>query len=294
VSPTAGMELNVATRTLEISGEHAWMGCGGGIVADSDPQAELEEALIRARPIAKALNADVRRPPSPTRLRRPTAKRWPRRPDPSKGLLETIAVRDGTPVDLDRHLERLARSARALYEQELPRIELPATPHGRIRILARPAAHGLQVDVEVHADLPEPQPVVLEPRRLAGGLGAHKWLDRPQHQDLLIVDLDGSVLEAAWANVWISTPQGVLVTPPADGRILPGVTRRRLLEAPTIPTAVRPISLAELRLAPAILLTSALRVVTPAGLDRPATPASSDLAARLVHSLNRVSAHCCA
>jgi para-aminobenzoate synthetase / 4-amino-4-deoxychorismate lyase len=116
---------------------------------------------------------------------------------------------------------------------------------------------------------------------------------RPQPQDLLIVDLDGSVLEAAWANVWVTTPQGVLVTPPADGRILPGITRQNLLEAPMIATATRPIDLAELRQAPSILLTSALRLVTPAGLEQPPTQASIDLAARLVHSLNRASAHCC-
>jgi hypothetical protein len=170
-------------------------------MADSDLQAELEEALTKARPIARALGADLTGPRTSTPLRRPAAKRCSRRPDPAKGLLETIAIRDGTPVDLDRHLEHLARSVRALYERELPSIEIPPVPHGRIRILARPDAREFQVDVEVHADLPEPQPVVLEPRRLAGGLGAHKWLDRPQHQDLLIADLDGSVLEAAWANV---------------------------------------------------------------------------------------------
>ncbi|HEU0318050.1 MAG TPA: chorismate-binding protein, partial [Solirubrobacteraceae bacterium] len=37
VSPTAGLELNVAIRTLELRGQRAWLGCGGGIVADSDP-----------------------------------------------------------------------------------------------------------------------------------------------------------------------------------------------------------------------------------------------------------------
>src|SRR5258705_5908793 len=41
VSPTAGLELNVAIRTLELRGRRAWLGCGGGIVADSNPEAEL-------------------------------------------------------------------------------------------------------------------------------------------------------------------------------------------------------------------------------------------------------------
>ena len=34
-SPVAGLELNVAIRTLEMRGERIWMGAGGGIVADS-------------------------------------------------------------------------------------------------------------------------------------------------------------------------------------------------------------------------------------------------------------------
>ena len=38
-SPHAGLELNVAIRTFEAHGDHLWLGAGGGIVADSDPQA---------------------------------------------------------------------------------------------------------------------------------------------------------------------------------------------------------------------------------------------------------------
>jgi para-aminobenzoate synthetase/4-amino-4-deoxychorismate lyase len=58
-SPLAGLELNVAIRTLELSGGKLWLGVGGGIVADSDPQAELEEALIKARPVAAAIGTTV-------------------------------------------------------------------------------------------------------------------------------------------------------------------------------------------------------------------------------------------
>jgi anthranilate/para-aminobenzoate synthase component I len=58
-SPVAGLELNVAIRTLELRGGHLWLGVGGGIVADSDPAAELEEALVKARPIAAAVGSSV-------------------------------------------------------------------------------------------------------------------------------------------------------------------------------------------------------------------------------------------
>ena len=42
------------------------------------------------------------------------------------------------------------------------------------------------------------------------------------------------MLEAAWGNVWLLEGDR-LITPPADGRILPGVTRALLLElAPSL------------------------------------------------------------
>jgi para-aminobenzoate synthetase/4-amino-4-deoxychorismate lyase len=58
-SPLAGLELNVAIRTLELADGQLWLGVGGGIVADSDPHAELEEALIKARPVAAAIGTTV-------------------------------------------------------------------------------------------------------------------------------------------------------------------------------------------------------------------------------------------
>ena len=58
-SPIAGVELNVAIRTFELRDGRIWIGAGGGIVADSDPRGELDEAIAKARPIAAAVGADV-------------------------------------------------------------------------------------------------------------------------------------------------------------------------------------------------------------------------------------------
>jgi para-aminobenzoate synthetase/4-amino-4-deoxychorismate lyase len=58
-SPVSGLELNVAIRTLECGDGRLWLGAGGGIVADSDPRSELEEALSKARPIAAAIGSSV-------------------------------------------------------------------------------------------------------------------------------------------------------------------------------------------------------------------------------------------
>ncbi|OBA84177.1 aminodeoxychorismate synthase, component I [Mycobacterium sp. 1164966.3] len=53
-SPIAGCELNVAIRTVEFDpAGHAVLGVGGGITADSDPDAEWEECLHKAAPIVE-------------------------------------------------------------------------------------------------------------------------------------------------------------------------------------------------------------------------------------------------
>ncbi len=73
-SPIAGLELNVAIRTLELRDGRLWIGAGGGIVADSDPRSELDEAIAKARPIAAAVGADVVVSP---RVRRQAGHRRP-------------------------------------------------------------------------------------------------------------------------------------------------------------------------------------------------------------------------
>ena len=64
-SPHAGLELNVAIRTFEARAGRLWLGAGGGIVADSDPQAELEECLVKARPLIAAIGGHLHRGQTP-------------------------------------------------------------------------------------------------------------------------------------------------------------------------------------------------------------------------------------
>lgn len=56
---TGGLDLNVAIRTVTVSGGRAFFHAGGGIVADSDPRAELEETRAKARGMAAALGVAV-------------------------------------------------------------------------------------------------------------------------------------------------------------------------------------------------------------------------------------------
>jgi len=50
------LDTSVAIRTFAIRGREATWGAGGGIVADSDPAAEYEETLAKARALVRALS----------------------------------------------------------------------------------------------------------------------------------------------------------------------------------------------------------------------------------------------
>jgi para-aminobenzoate synthetase/4-amino-4-deoxychorismate lyase len=276
-SPVAGLELNVAIRTLELRGERIWIGAGGGIVADSVAASELEECFVKARPVIAAAGARLVEEPRATRVAPvPALAGEADRPDPALGVFETVLVRGGVPVDLRAHLARLERSASALYGASLPEdlaarvlAAAAAAPLQRLRIVV--TSESIELDSEPLAAEPPPDPVVLAPAVLPGGLGAHKWRDRRLLDELaervdavpLVVDLDGDVLEAAYANVFVV--EGThLVTPPLDGRQLPGTVRARVLALH--PAREERLTLDRIAAADELLLASSIRGIHPARL----------------------------
>lgn len=294
-SPAAGLELSVAIRTFEKSGDRIWLDVGGGIVADSDPERELEECLVKARPLIDAVGSRIESehlaepsgdPRAPAgNLSGPFASiawalgRGRSRPDPAAGVIETLAIRAGKPENLGRHLARMADSVARLYGVGLPN-DLASRAHEvaseaeapALRITFRPDG---SVIVETRPLAERRLPVKLTPFVLPGGLGSHKWADRLLLDALtgngttpLLVDTDGAVLEAAWGNVWIEQ-HGSLITPPADGRILPGVTRRLIVDAGRwegLPVREGTIHFDRLLAAERILVSSSLAGLTSATL----------------------------
>jgi para-aminobenzoate synthetase/4-amino-4-deoxychorismate lyase len=212
-------------------------------------------------------------------------------------VFETLLVQAGQPVELDAHLGRLTASLDAVYGVRPPAgvralvlerasgLEL-----GRLRLTVAPGA-GPDVRVAevtretvfpAAADGPRLHPLVIP-----GGLGAHKWADRTRVASAehdpgilpLVLDRDRSVLEASRANVFLVSG-GVLITPATDGRLLPGVTRRRVLSlarAAGIPVAERAVSHAELLAADEVFLTGSVRGVEPVRTG----PVTERLATRL-------------
>ena len=215
-SPVAGLAMNVAIRTFEFSGATVRLGVGGGIVADSDPDGEAFETLVKAAPLLDAVGArfgselsrewrehaessEVATPAcvggsgAPSRaaavLRDAPVIRST--PDPSLGVFTTMLVREGRPEQLVEHLARLGSSVRACFSHELPgalaeQVRQRAAgldgPH-RLRVTAVPDAGSLCLEM-THAPLKPPgaappvAPWVLRPVVVPGGWGRHKWADR--------------------------------------------------------------------------------------------------------------------
>jgi para-aminobenzoate synthetase/4-amino-4-deoxychorismate lyase len=193
-------------------------------------------------------------------------------------------------VDRRAHLARLERSVETLYGTALPddletRVLAAAAgaPVQRLRVAAIPAAGrapkeaasaaslAVEIDAKPLGAEPAAEPVVLAPAVLPGGIGAHKWRDRRLLDELaerlgavpLLLDLDGDVLEAAYANLFIV--EGThLVTPPLDGRQLPGTVRARVLALH--PAREERLTLDRIAAADEILLASSIRGIHPARL----------------------------
>jgi para-aminobenzoate synthetase/4-amino-4-deoxychorismate lyase len=305
-SPLWGAEFNVAIRTFEMRADEITLGVGGGVTADSVPMLEWRECLHKAAPLLAAAGATVS-----TTLATAEVE-----PDPALlagGLLETILALDGHPLRLADHLARLDRSSRELYGRPAPellrvRVEqavagtsgrvaarIVLTPDGRAEVTARPAA-----------DRPRLSHAMTSPR--AAGLWRHKWALRipasplkwprsgPESvhfggegvPEVLYVAPDGAVLETSRGNVFLLATDGTLTTPPLRDDLLPGITRRALLDLARDQgrrVRIRSFGVAELT-ASAAFWTSSLSVAVPiAALDGVELPRADEAVAVLAAAL---------
>jgi para-aminobenzoate synthetase component I len=62
VHPNGDLELALTIRTFAVASGRIHLWVGGGVVWDSDPHAELEESLVKARPLLAAIGAPLRQP----------------------------------------------------------------------------------------------------------------------------------------------------------------------------------------------------------------------------------------
>ena len=217
--------FNVAIRTLAIADEadHALLGIGGGIVADSNADAEWDEALAKAAFVTRDLRG--------------------------VDLIETMAF---DPMEglqrVERHLARLADSARTLgfgFDRHHARNELQAATF-RLRDAARvrlAVSRAGTIAIEV---APAPAPATA-PLRIALAplpVGTRDWRLRHKTSDrrfydaaragcgadeVVFVAPDGRVTEGSFTSLFVARGD-TLVTPRA-GALLPGVLRAELLDS---------------------------------------------------------------
>ena len=210
-------------------------------------------------------------------------------PDPAEGVFETTLVVDGAPLALEAHMARLEASLEDLYGQPAPEgarglvaDAAAGTRLGRLRLTVVPGVAGAAAEASVRvADVDESvvfpswdRAVELAPVTVPGGIGAHKWADRRLLEQAeagaapgvpLIVDSDGAVLEGSRGSLFV-VHAGALTTPPADGRLLPGITRAQAIAAAHglgLELREDAIGLDRLAGADEVFLTGAVRGVEP-------------------------------
>jgi para-aminobenzoate synthetase/4-amino-4-deoxychorismate lyase len=278
VSPSWGAEFSVAIRSFEIAAGRIELGVGGGVTADSVPMLEWRECLHKAAPLLAAVGA-----PLSSELARPDLA--PTEQQLAGGVLETMLALDGVVLRASDHLARLDRTCRELFG-----VPVPAPTSATVRAAAARTSGRAVVRVvfaagefAVSTAPARPRPGPSAARTVLGrdGLWRHKWADRSyfaaQERDgvPLFVAADGTVLETSRGNVFLLSADGTLVTPPLREDLLPGVTRRALLDLARDegrPTELRPFGLDELR-ASAAFWTSSLSLAVPIGsVDGSALP----------------------
>ena len=220
--------FNVPIRTLELAGGKGRMGIGAGIVADSVPEAEWQECLLKGN-FLTGNEMDFQ-------------------------LIETLLLQeDGTYFLLDFHLERLLDSARYFSfscEPEVIRCRLQemagqGTGRRRVRLLlyrdgrvecgSVPLAAGAAA-----ADLPavyfSRQQVDADNPHLFHKTTRRSLYDREYRQavasgyfDVLFTNSLNQVTEGAISNLFVAEGDRLL-TPPLHCGLLAGTFRRMLLE----------------------------------------------------------------
>jgi para-aminobenzoate synthetase/4-amino-4-deoxychorismate lyase len=223
------LSLNVAIRTvaLDAAGRGVY-GVGGGIVADSDPQAEYDEALLKARPLA-----DLARDYGLIETFRWSQAEGHRRLDAHLGRLAASAARLGFRFDRAEASARLA--ALDVQLRSAPgdrRVRLLLDRAGELAIshetAAAPSGRDLRVGVASEAlDAADPflrhKTTRRELHERAFAEAAGRGLD-----EALLLGRDGRIADAARASVFLAV-RGRLLTPPLDAGALPGVLRAELL-----------------------------------------------------------------
>jgi para-aminobenzoate synthetase/4-amino-4-deoxychorismate lyase len=260
LSPNGDMVFNVAIRTLAVEANtgRATLGVGGGITWESTVEGEYEESLLKASFLTE---------------------RWP-----EFSLLETLALIEGEYKLLERHLARVADSARYFgfrFSESAVRESLDAARKGhlsgewRVRLLvdrlgnprveAKPL--GEKRDTLLSVKLAS-KPIDETDALLFHKISARERYDAALAEcqpcdDVIFWNSRGEVTESTIANVVVLS-DGKRWTPPREAGLLAGTFRGELIEKGEL--AERTITVEELERAGSFFLVNSVREWMPAQL----------------------------
>jgi para-aminobenzoate synthetase/4-amino-4-deoxychorismate lyase len=296
-SPIAGADFNVLIRTLECHRDRIELGVGGGITVDSSPITEWYECLAKAAPLVSALGSKLHAELQVT-APQPSARQL------AGGLVETVLAIGSSVLRLAAHLARLDRSCHELYGVGIPddlagrvaaivAADRSPPPRRAVRVIARPDADGLNVDVSLTPLVAQASGPRLSCAERSASTWRHKWADRAEllaAEQASAPDLpyfltaagsDRFVAETSRGNLFCKAVDGTWLTPPLDEDVLPGVTRRDVLDIfdrAQLPLRMERFSAEQFQHSRGAFWTSSLRGAVPiTAVDNVRLPASDQV-----------------
>jgi para-aminobenzoate synthetase/4-amino-4-deoxychorismate lyase len=240
--PDGNCIFNVAIRTVVIDKETgvATCGVGGGVTIDSTAAGEYEECLVKSRFLET----------------RPVEFE----------LFETMLLEDGKIFLVERHLERLKKSAAYFGFKNPPVLKIPSKT-GKLKVSLRKDG---RIETEI-TEVPDLRgltraglasaPVDSSDRFLFHKTTSRDFYNgqlaqRPDCDDIIFWNERGEITESTIANVVVQI-DGEMFTPPVRSGLLAGTFRDHLLAEGEIKERV--ITIEELRNASEIYLINSVR-----------------------------------
>jgi branched-subunit amino acid aminotransferase/4-amino-4-deoxychorismate lyase len=184
-----------------------------------------------------------------------------------RARLRASALALGYPLDAAALDGWLAERIRGLANDAPQRLRLLLAADGRLSLEAAPlpptpepvritlAADVLGPEAVLEADDPWLRHKTTHRPRFAA---AQRWLRaHPDHFDLIFGNAAGDLCEGSRSTIYVRDAAGAWLTPPLASGLLPGVKRQALLDEGAVREAR--LSLADLRQAPALRVSNALR-----------------------------------
>lgn len=253
--PNGRAIFNVPIRTLQMQGDQAYYGVGGGITWDSQAGDEYEETRQKSAVLTQV--------------------------SPPFALITTAKVEKGQIKFYNEHLKRLKEAAQYYeypyhqatledqlskllrnLEQETYRLKINLTKSGKFIL-----------DCQILEDLPKSfQKAILVKQEDKDSQSAFAYFKtsyrphrQPAQQEQIYHLSDGRLTETSIGNLVLEV-DGEWVTPPVSLGLLDGIYRRHLLETGKVTERV--LTLADLKAATAVYACNALRGLYPLTLPK--------------------------